>query len=246
MTRTRPIRSASAGFTLLEVLIVLGLVSVMIGVAVRGFRTLTRSDVRASTAKLAGAMKYLFDRASATGRVHRLVIDLDQGMYSAEVTDDSFFLPRDKETDETRFRESEEREKERLEEERRAKAEGDFAGGAASKYQLSKYMPTEWKPKRPKFLPIKESVIKPVKVKNAKIADVFSPRLLDPMTTGKAYIYFFPLGFTEAAWIHISDPKGQGFFTLALHPLTGGVKVYSEYVAAPIQQVDDEGNLVTR
>jgi hypothetical protein len=237
--------------TLIEVMVVLALVMFMIAGAVRGFRALSRSDVRVTAAKLSGAMKYLFDRASTTGRVHRLVIDLDKGEYYAEVTDDTYYLPRDKETDESRALDAEAAQKEKEQQDKQAqeKTEADqFAiGSPGNKYQMSRYQPQEWKPKRPKWQPFKESAIRPVKITNAKVADVYTPRLLDPMTTGKAYVYFFPLGFTEPAWIHISDRKGEGSFTLALHPLTGMVRVYDQYVAAPVQQqIDDEGNEVTQ
>lgn len=229
-------------------MVVLGLVVIMVASVVQGFRTLSRSDVRVTAAKLSGAMKYLFDRASTTGRMHRLVIDLDKGEYYAEVTDDSYYLPREKETDESRLLDAEAAQKDKEEEAKRAKeaAEADpFGTGGGGKYQMSRYLPQVWKPKRPKWQPFKESAIRPVKVTSAKIASVFTPRLLEPMTTGKAYVYFFPLGFTEAAWIHVSDRKGESFFTLALHPLTGMVRVYDQYVAAPVQrQIDDEGNEV--
>jgi general secretion pathway protein H len=235
--------------TLIEVMVVLGLVSLMIAASVRGFRALSRSDVRVTAAKLSGAMKYLFDRASTTGRVHRLVVDLDKGEYYAEVTDNTYYLPREKETEESRALDAERALVEKEEEDKRAKAEAqaDPFGTGAGKYQMSRYMPKEWKPKRPKWQPFRESAIRPVKIKNAKVASVYTPRMLDPMSTGKAYVYFFPLGFTEAAWLHVADKNGEGSFTLALHPLTGMVKVYDQYVAPPLQrQVDDLGNEVDR
>lgn len=240
MIRRPRIRPASAGFTLLEVMIVLGLVSVLIAGAVRGFRSLTRSEVRAATAKIAGAMKYLFDRASTTGRIHRLVFDLDEGTYYAEVTDDKFYLPREKESDETRAKEAEAIAKEA---EAKAREESNLGGG--QQYDISKYMPTEWRPKRAKFQGFKETAVRKVTVKQAKVASVFTPRLAEPMSSGKAFVYFFPLGFTESAMIHVSDKKGEGFFTLVLHPLTGQVKVYDRWVDPPVERLyDDAGEEV--
>ena len=43
-------------------------------------------------------MRYLFDRASTTGKIHRLVIDLNEGRYWAEVSDDKFYIPREAES----------------------------------------------------------------------------------------------------------------------------------------------------
>ena len=71
------------------------------GLSMRGFRSLAKSDLRTSRRRnLSGAMRYLFDRASTTGKFHRLVIDVDEGRYWAEVSDDRFYMPREPETEE--------------------------------------------------------------------------------------------------------------------------------------------------
>src|SRR5665811_1527351 len=92
-------RASKSGFTLLEIMIVLVIVGLISGMSIRGLRSLAKSDLRASTSRLSGAMRYLFDRASATGKYHRLVIDVDQGRYWAEVSDDRFYIPREPETE---------------------------------------------------------------------------------------------------------------------------------------------------
>ena len=88
------------------------------GLGTRGFRSLAKSDLRASSAHLSGAIRYLFDRASTTGKVHRLVIDLGDGKYWAEVSDDRFYVPHEAET-EADLRRREEKEAEQDEEKRR-------------------------------------------------------------------------------------------------------------------------------
>jgi hypothetical protein len=78
------------------------------------------------------------------------------------------------------------------------------------------------------------------------LADIYTPRLLKPMTEGKGYVYFFPMGMTEAAVIHLSDGK-QTFYTLIVHPLTGRVSVKNSYVEANTgEQVDDTGTAVVQ
>src|SRR3954463_1194113 len=84
-------RVDDAGFTLIEIIIVLAIVGLIMSLGVKGFQSLNRSDLRASASHLAGAMRFLFDRASTTGKTHRLVIDLEGGRYWAEVSDDKFF-----------------------------------------------------------------------------------------------------------------------------------------------------------
>jgi prepilin-type N-terminal cleavage/methylation domain-containing protein len=97
-------RNTQRGFTLLEIMLVLGLVALLTGSVVVGFRSYAKSELRGGAAKLAGAIRYLFDRASTTGKVHRLVFDFEEGKYWAEVSDDRFFMPRERETDESRRR----------------------------------------------------------------------------------------------------------------------------------------------
>jgi hypothetical protein len=223
-------------------MLVLGLVALLTGSVVVGFRSYTKSELRGGAAKLAGAIRYLFDRASTTGKVHRLVFDFEEGKYWAEVSDDRFFMPRERETEESRESDAEQIAKE--EEEKKEAAERG-ASGEESEYDIdpSRYQPTEWKPKRANFAMFKEQALKVVTLKNAKLAGLFTPRYREPVTTGHGYLYFFPLGQTEPAVVHLSDEDGQTFYSLLVHPLNGKVKVQAGYVAPRVeQQYDDEGN----
>lgn len=231
---------SARGFTLLEMMIVLGLVALVFGMVVTGVRSYAKSELRGSATKLAGAIRYLFDRASTTGKVHRLVFDFEAGRYWAEVSDDRFWMPRQKETEESRLKEAEaiaaEKEEERERAERGESATDDMG------YDFSKYQPTEWKTKRAQFSMFQERALKTVQVKGAKLASIFTPRLAQPVSTGHGYLYFFPLGQTEPAIIHLSDEKAEAFYTLLVHPLNGRVKVHNGYIEPRVdEQYDDEG-----
>src|SRR3569623_820106 len=231
-------RRAHSGFTLIEILVVLAIVGILAGMSIRGLRSLARSDLRASVTHMAGAISYLFDRASTTGRYHRLVIALETGRYWAEVSDDMFYLPRDPETEssakklaalEADLDEKQARQKEM------AQAAGDV--------DMSKVLPMDFRAKKARFGAFKESNLKPVTLKNTAIMDVFTPRVADPVTKGRAYIYFIPLGPPEPAIIHLSDPTQQTIYSLVVHPITGRVRIYNSYIEPPIDmRVDDEGN----
>jgi general secretion pathway protein H len=230
-------RRAHSGFTLIEILVVLAIVGLLAALSIRGLRSLARSDLRASVSHMSGAIRYLFDRASTTGKYHRLVIDLDQGKYWAEVSDDQFYLPRDPETEtsqkklaqlEARLDEKEAQRKEM------AEASGDI--------DMTKVLPMDFRPKRARFGAFKETALKPVTLKNTEVMDVFTPRMADPITKGRAYIYFFPLGQTEPAIVHLSDPTEETIYSLVVHPMTGRVRIINAYVQPPIDaRVDDEG-----
>jgi len=231
-------RRAHSGFTLIEILVVLAIVGILAGLSIRGLRSLARSDLRASVSHLSGAIRYLFDRASTTGQYHRLVIDIETGRYWAEVSDDMFYLPRDPETESSAKKlaalESELDQKQARQKEM-AQAAGDV--------DMSKVMPMDFRPKKARFGAFKETNLKPVTLKNTEVMDVFTPRVADPVTKGRAYIYFFPLGQTEPAVIHLSDPTQQTIYSLVVHPITGRVRIYNSYIEPPIDmRVDDEGN----
>ena len=233
------------GFTLIELLIVIVLLSLVMTVAIRGMRSLAKSDMRTSAVKLAGSIRYLFDRASTTGKIHRLVIDFEEHKFWAEVSDDQFYMPRDRETDESR--QADEEAKAEEEEEAKKKEEGTQSAYETQGYDATRYQPTEFKPKRARFSSFKEMAVKPAEIKGAKLYGLFTPRLAVPMNTGRGYIYFFPLGMTEAAQVYLSDDEEKAFYSLVVHPLTGRVQIYNRYVDPPVEeQFDDEGNRIER
>lgn len=234
----------TGGFTLLEILVVLMIVGLIGGLSIRGLKALAKSELRTSTARLSGAMRYLFDRASTTGKYHRLVIDLDEGRYWAEVSDDRFYAPREEsEADRVKQAQAEAR---RAEEEAAASKRAQAAGAAGSgrgwgsSFDPESMKPQEFRPKRARFAAFKESTLKPVRMKKTKVVDVYTPRLAAPITSGRAYVYFFPLGQAEAATVHLSDPEGRVHYSLVVHPVTGRVRVYDRWVDATGRE-DDAG-----
>ncbi len=56
-----------------------------------------------------------------------------------------------------------------------------------------------------------------------RIKSVYTPRMTDPVTAGRAYLYFYPLGQTEPAIITLTDKSGESVFSLVVHPITGKV-----------------------
>ena len=244
--RPRLPRARAGGFTLLEILVALAVVALMFTLVLGGARRLAHTELRGSAGKLASVIRYLFDRASTTGKIHRLVLDFETGKYWAEVSDDRFLLPRERETDESRAKDSDEATRlaeEEKEKQKEAERQNEMGGGTA--YDFSRYQPTEWKPKRARFDMFQERTLKVTQLKGAKLADMFTPRYAGPVTTGKGYLYFFPLGQTEPGLIRISDPDGTTFYSLLIHPLNGRVKVYAGRIEPRVdQQYDDEGKIL--
>jgi len=248
----RPTCRGAEGFTLIEVLIALLVVSLIVTIGVKGFRTVTKSNLRESTSHMSGAIRYLFDRASITGKYYRLVIDLTDGKYWAEVSDDKFYAPNQAESEADR-RKREEKEAAADEEERKRQEKqqllyGNGSGSSSSSptsFDMSKLEVGEFRPRRARFAAFKETALKPVTLKKLKIKSVYTPRMTEPVTTGRAYLYFYPLGQTEPAIITLTDATGESVYSLVVHPITGKVRIYNQEVQPTIGvRYDDEGNQV--
>lgn len=246
-------RVVARGFTLIELMMTLVIVALITGGAVRGFRSVAKSDLRAGTAHLSGAIRYLFDRASTTGKYHRLVIDLNAGRYWAEVSDDKFYVPREAESIVDRRRREEEEAKQDEEDKRKAEKRQELQSSSSYEYtgsfDPSKIEVGDFRPKRARFGAFRETALKPVTLKKAsiKVAGVYTPRLTDEVVAGRAYIYFYPMGQTEATIVHLTDPDGETTYSIVVHPLTGRTKIYNEYIKPPTgMQFDDEGTRIER
>jgi general secretion pathway protein H len=241
----------TGGFTLIEVMVALMVIALIASIGVKGFRAVTKSDLRATTAHLSGAIRFLFDRASITGKYHRLVIDLTDGKYWAEVSDDRFYAPNEAESQaDRRKRENDEAaadedERKRLEKQQSATGEGAVAAG--SSFDLAKLEVGEFRPRRARFAAFKETALKPVTLKKLRIRSVYTPRMTEPVTSGRAYLYFYPLGQTEPAIITLSDATGDSVYSLVVHPITGRVRIYNTEVLPPLgNQSDDQGNQIVK
>ena len=251
MNARSTVRASVRGFTLIEVLLVVTIGAVLAGLAIRGLRSLRKADLREASAQMSGAMRYLFDRASTTGKIHRIVIDMETGTYWAEVSDDRFYIPREETVEQLREREdkeAEEDEDEAKKRERAAKeAESGKGSGSSSSFDLSKLEVADFRPKRARFASFKDLALKPVKLKKVKVRSVYTPRVTDPLTGGRAYVYFFPLGQTEPAIITLSDvDSDDAIYSLVVHPITGRIRIYNQEVLPPRgrDRTDDEGTQV--
>jgi general secretion pathway protein H len=215
------------GFSLIEIMVAISIMALAVGGATYGFRAITKSQLRASASKLAGAIRYCFDRSITTGMYYRLVLDLDGNKYWGERSEDRMYLKRDKEKTigggrafdwDAEEKEKDEKEKEELER---------FQSGNAQQRALE---PAP-KPKRAKFQTFKDATAGQVQLGKVKLEDVYTPRQPEPYKQGRAYLYFFPDGHTERAVVRIK--QGSDYYSLVVHPLSGRVEVKSGYYEIP-------------
>lgn len=83
-----PERGPAAGFTLLEVVLVLLVIGLVLAVAFPRIRNIGGGDVKLEARTLIGRIQGLYAEAAFTRRAHRLVLDVDKERYAAEVFDD--------------------------------------------------------------------------------------------------------------------------------------------------------------
>ncbi len=111
------LRRRGRGFTLIETIIVLGLIALMVGGVMVGIGAGRQAEVSRASNQLANTIRFAFNKARVTGTYYRLLIDLDKGTFSLQRGDGRMYLPatdrygRIKELDPSREKEKEERDK---------------------------------------------------------------------------------------------------------------------------------------
>ena len=77
-------RRRAAGFTLLEILLVISLMALFAGVYLGGISAVLPFEIRSASRSLAGDLGYASQRAATAGDLHRWVIDLDAQVFRLE------------------------------------------------------------------------------------------------------------------------------------------------------------------
>ena len=70
-------RPSPRGLTLLEILVVIGILVLIMGLAVSGFGRIGGVRLRNETNKVAAAIRHAFNRSVSLGLYMRMVVDLD-------------------------------------------------------------------------------------------------------------------------------------------------------------------------
>ena len=81
----KPAPSRQAGFTLIELGVVVLLISMFTLISIPLFSRTGLGNLEASARRVSGTIKYLFNEAALTGLEHRLVCNLDRSVCRAQV-----------------------------------------------------------------------------------------------------------------------------------------------------------------
>lgn len=76
--------SANSGFTLIEILLVLGIIGLIMSIGLPAIQTVTTQRINSTTRRLTGMVKTVRNDAILLNLVHRLVINLDDQQYWIE------------------------------------------------------------------------------------------------------------------------------------------------------------------
>ena len=74
-----------AGFTLIEIVVVMVLISLFMVFSIPVFSTIGTSSLDSSARRLSGTIKYLYNEAALSGLEYRLIYNLEEGTYRAQI-----------------------------------------------------------------------------------------------------------------------------------------------------------------
>ena len=80
------------GFTLLELLVVVLLISAFVFIAVPKIKSSTDINIKSASSNLTGTIKYLYNEAAFKKNIYRLVFDIDRGEYWVEVLNNNEYV----------------------------------------------------------------------------------------------------------------------------------------------------------
>ncbi|MGO8970393.1 MAG: type II secretion system protein [Myxococcaceae bacterium] len=224
MRRLRP----SAGFTLIEVMVVIAIAAMLLGAVVVGIGALTGARARATLGELGGAMRAMYDRAALTGHTCRMVFDLPPGdttgfTYRAECAPRAVTTGGDREKvlkDDTQARDDAAKRGNR----------GSFNARSGSSLLDVLSREKDRVEAAAKFSVFTSPEVEPRRVSGVKLS-VWTPHQHQPARSGLAYVYFFPQGSAERA--QLTARQGNSVWTLTVSPLTGNTTVVDGEPAIP-------------
>lgn len=199
------------GITLIEFIVVIAIMAFVMGVSIVSINNVTSADMRSAASQVSSALRYLYNYSALTSRYCRFGIRLQENSYSVECSDTPFYLKKTKLVvagDEVKRDE-----------------EGSQEGG-----NLEDLSQSLFKTPQAQFVELKSRFLRSTTLKGGIYFDSLIVSHIDGRVfKGNEYIYFFPGGLTENAFVYLSDQK-QNIYTIRLYSLSGRVEVFNKFV----------------
>jgi general secretion pathway protein H len=223
---TRPPRRAAArAFTLIELIVVVTLAAMLMGGVIIGMGSVTNARLKGAITMVSSAIRSAYTRASATSQPTRVVFDLDGSRVWIE-EGSSKMLVSDQDPTQS------------------GGADPATEAERLAAEQASKVLKGPQAPK-PRFKAIKQAGFeedepgKPGRALGGKLRfrEIHVAHQIEPVREGRAYLYAWPGGQTEQAYVQIAksaDAEESGVMTLTVQPLTGKIRVFNGPKVLPL------------
>jgi len=236
-------RTRGRGMTLVEMMIVIAIIALVTFSIAASFGAGQRAQTTRAANQIASTMRFAFDKARVEGAYYRLEIDLDKGSFALQKADEAMYMPAT--TREGELAELDPKKAEDQAERDKRAAEAYYSSiqskilASADEATYDPYavqaeeVPRRREPMFEQFDPentvggVVEPIVLPERV---KIKSVRTEHDYEPITEGKAYVYFFPQGRTQMTHVQLEDTKGDAEWTIMMQPLTGRVTLKGELV----------------
>lgn len=226
----------SRGFTLIEIMIVLVIVVTLSFLGTSLITSTFRSKARELTWRMTSTVKYLFNTAVTENKTIRLVFDFESNSYWAEGTSDKFLLESTEESEKRAERRNDNADTGEKDEDTGENASdmaraGMGVGGDRAVDGVENEEPAPaLEPLEPSFGAIEAPLMGTREIPSGiYLKDVQTPHDKEPVSEGRAYIYFFQNGAAEAAIINFRDEADERQISIKIDPFTGSTDVAPEY-----------------
>jgi general secretion pathway protein H len=228
---------AAKGMTLIEITVALAVAGVLFGTVVLSVGSLTGARAKEATTELAGTVRSLYDTAALTGKTCRLVFELpaekdDDGAVKYRAECGAAGLTTAKNRDEAlREAEREQKDKDKQKGSRSEERFKSFSADDAPSVQELMAREKQRVDDAAKYSSYTSEEVPERALPSSVRLSVWTRHQQRAVSSGVAYLYFFPQGYTERAQVAVR--QGKNVWTLLVSPLTGKVSVVADEVEVP-------------
>jgi len=218
-----PQQSGRRGLTLVEVIITVSLITLITGALVFGSGMVGSSHLRAGASLVVASVRAAVTEANSSGKTVRLVFDFEAKRVLLESAAGSVLKDKVEPPDAGEHGNS-------LELSATAESQRILSGASLH---------------GPDFLPVKSFGPEGKKLdRGVQFREIQIQHDAEPLTTGRAYLYFWPGGETEWASIQLSRTDSGDALTVMVSALSGRARIEKGKVGLPTR--NDDGSISER